>query len=98
MGHLKVLQGKTDQAEYSLTTKLALVGKSSMATVRLKGWFKPKTAGVIVRRDDGYHVGPASHGKQNVKVNGIAVEKPQLLADGDVIEISGVRFVFSLEQ
>ncbi len=98
IGHLKVLQGKTDQEEYSLTTKLNLVGKSSMATVRLKGWFKPKTAGVIVKRDDGYHVGPASHGKNNVKVNGVEVEKPQLLQDGDVIEISGVRFVFSLEQ
>lgn len=98
LGQLKVLHGKTDQSEYSLTTKLTLIGKSNMATIRLKGWFKPKTAGVIVRRDDGYHVGPASHGTQNVKVNGLPVEKPQLLQDGDLIEVSGVRFVFSFSK
>ena len=96
IGHLKVLRGKTDQATYSLTTKLTLIGKSNMATVRLKGWFKPKTAAVIVKRDDGYHVGPAAHGKQNVKVNGETVEKPRLLQDGDIVQVSGVEFIFSL--
>jgi len=96
IGHLKVLQGKTDQGEYALTTKLTLIGKSNLATIRLKGWFKPKTAGVVVKRDDGYRVGPASHGKANVKVNGVVVDKPQLLQDGDIVEVSGVRFVFSL--
>lgn len=96
VGHLKVLAGKTDQADYSLTTKLTLIGKSNMATIRLRGWFKPKTAGVIVKRDDGYYVGPASHAKQNVRINGTVVEKPTLIQDGDIVEVSGVRFVFSV--
>jgi predicted component of type VI protein secretion system len=95
LGYLKVLHGKTDQSEYSLTTKLAIIGKSHMATIRLRGWFKPKTAGVIIRRDDGYYVGPASQGTKNVRVNGVPPEKPQLLQEGDLIEVSGVRFVFS---
>lgn len=98
IGNLKLLAGKAGQREYSLTTKLTLIGTSSMATVRLKGWFKPKTAGVIVRRDDGYYVGPASHGKHNVRVNNVPVDKPQLLQDGDIVEISGVRFVFSISK
>lgn len=98
VGHLQVLHGKTDQSEYSLTAKLTLIGRSPMATIRLRGWFKPKTAGVIVRRDDGYYVGPASHGTRNVRVNGLPLEKPQLLQEGDLVEVSGVRLVFSLSQ
>lgn len=96
IGYLKVLKGKTDLPEYSLTTKLTLIGKSDMATVRLRGWFKPKTAGVITKRDDGYYVGPVSHGKMNVKVNGNAIEKNHLLQDGDILEVSGVQFAFTL--
>jgi predicted component of type VI protein secretion system len=95
---LKVLEGKTDQSDYTLTTKLTLIGKSDMATIRLRGWFKPKTAGVVVKRDDGYYVGPASHGKQNVKINGVVIDKPTLLHDGDIVEVSRVRFVFSLSK
>jgi predicted component of type VI protein secretion system len=95
VGFLKVLEGKTDQSDYTLSSKLTLIGKSNMATIRLKGWFKPKTAGVIVKRDEGYFVGPASHNKRNVKVNGVVVEKPTLVQDGDIIEVSGVQFVFS---
>jgi predicted component of type VI protein secretion system len=96
VGMLKVLEGKTDQPDYTLSTKLMLIGKSDMATIRLRGWLKPKTAGVVVKRDDGYYVGPASHGKQNVKINGEVIEKPTLLQDGDIIEVSRVRFVFSI--
>src|SRR5580698_6421094 len=42
MPTLVILSGKTDQKEYVLTNKLTVVGKSPMATVRLKGWFKPQ--------------------------------------------------------
>src|SRR6266481_3862821 len=38
---LVVLSGSTDQKEYVLTNRLTVIGKSAMATVRLKGWFKP---------------------------------------------------------
>src|SRR4051812_36688972 len=38
---LVVIGGKTDQKEYVLTNKLTVIGKSKLATVKLKGWFKP---------------------------------------------------------
>lgn len=94
LAQLKVLQGKTDQSEYMLTSKLTLIGKSEMASIRLRGWFKPKTAGVINRKEDGYYVGPASE-KSNVSVNGMTIKHPHKLHDGDIIEVAGVRFVFT---
>src|SRR5215469_14022419 len=41
---LVVLSGKVNGQEYTLTNKLTVIGKSPMATVRLKGWFKPNMA------------------------------------------------------
>ncbi len=95
VAHLKVLDGKTDHPEYVLTSKLTVIGKSDMASIRLRGWFKPKTSAVITRKDEGYNVGPATE-KPTVKVNGLPVKGHQALSDGDVVEISGVRFLFSM--
>src|ERR1700733_11363786 len=39
---LVVRKGKTNQGEYTLNDKLTVVGKSAMATIRLRGWFAPK--------------------------------------------------------
>src|SRR5258707_12569301 len=41
---LIVLNGKTDQKEYTLTNKLTVIGKSTLPTVRLNAWFKPQMA------------------------------------------------------
>src|SRR5262249_60970210 len=54
---LVVLSGKVDGKEYTLTNKLTVIGGSPMATVRLKGWFKPMMAAQINQRDDGYYLG-----------------------------------------
>jgi pSer/pThr/pTyr-binding forkhead associated (FHA) protein len=91
MATLVVLEGNTDQREYVLTNKLTVVGKSKMATVRLKGWFKPQLAAQINQRDDGYYVGP---GDKVPTVNGAPITGPVRLNDGDVIEVSGVRLNF----
>lgn len=88
---LIVVGGKTDQKEYVLTNKLTTIGKSAMATVRLKGWFKPQMAAQINQRDDGYYVGP---GDKVPTVNGSSIPGPVRLNDGDFIEISGVRLNF----
>jgi hypothetical protein len=88
---LVVLGGKTDQKEYVLTNKLTVVGKSAMATVKLKGWFKPQMAAQINQRDDGYYLGP---GDKVPSVNGSAIPGPVRLNDGDVIEVSGVKLNF----
>src|SRR5262249_57636570 len=82
---------KTASKEYILTNKLTTIGKSPMATVRLKGWFKPQMAAQISQRDDGYYIGP---GDKVPAVNGTPIPGPTRLNDGDLIEISGVRMNF----
>jgi pSer/pThr/pTyr-binding forkhead associated (FHA) protein len=91
MPTLVVLSGNTGQKEYVITNKLTVIGKSKMATVRLKGWFKPQLAAQINQRDDGYYVGP---GDKVPVVNGSPIPGPLRLNDGDVIEVCGVRMNF----
>jgi predicted component of type VI protein secretion system len=91
MPTLVILSGNTDQKEYVVTNKLTVIGKSKMATVRLKGWFKPQLAAQISQKDDGYYVGP---GDKVPAVNGNRIPGPQRLNDGDVIEVCGVRMNF----
>jgi len=62
-----------------------------MATVKLKGWFKPAIAAQINQRDDGYFLGP---GDKTPSVNGTPIHGPVRLNDGDVIEVDGVRMNF----
>jgi hypothetical protein len=45
MPTLVVLSGRVNQKEFLLANKLTVIGKSPMATVRLRGWFKPKNGG-----------------------------------------------------
>ena len=88
---LVVLSGKTDQSEYLLTNKLTVIGKSEMATVRLRGWFAPKVAAQINKRDDGYYIGTAD--KVPV-VNGQPIHGAARLNDGDTIELGKVKLSF----
>jgi pSer/pThr/pTyr-binding forkhead associated (FHA) protein len=88
---LIVLGGNTDQKEYILTNKLTVIGKSAMATVKMKGWFKPQMAVQINQRDDGYYLGP---GDKVPTVNGRPISGPTRLNDGDLIEVSGVKLNF----
>ena len=88
---LVVLNGKTDQKEYVLTNRLTVIGKSAMATIKLKGWFKPQMAAQINQRDDGFYLGP---GDKVPNVNGTPIPGPVRLNDGDLIEVSGVRLNF----
>lgn len=89
---LVVQSGKTEQKEYLITDKLTVIGKSPMATVKLKGWFVPKAAAQITRRDDNsYYIGPAD---RKPKVNGQEVSHPTKLAEGDLIEVANVQMTF----
>jgi len=91
MPTLVVLSGKVNQKEYVLTNKLTVIGKSPMATVRLRGWFKPKMAAQINQRDDGYYLGT---GDKVPHVNGAPISGTVRLNDGDLIEVCGVRLNF----
>jgi pSer/pThr/pTyr-binding forkhead associated (FHA) protein len=89
---LVVRGGKTNRAEYTLNDKLTVVGKSAMATVRLKGWFAPKVAAQINRREDNsYYIGSAD---KVPSVNGRPITQPTLLSSGDMIEVAGIRMEF----
>jgi pSer/pThr/pTyr-binding forkhead associated (FHA) protein len=89
---LVVRAGKTDKPEYTLSDKLTVVGKSSMATVKLKGWFAPKAALQINRREDNcYYIGAAD---RVPTVNGQPVIHPTKLSQGDIIEVAGIRLEF----
>jgi pSer/pThr/pTyr-binding forkhead associated (FHA) protein len=91
MPTLIVLSGRVGQKEYVLTNKLTVIGKSPMATVRLRGWFKPQVAAQINQRDDGYYLGT---GAKIPMVNGSPIQGPVRLSDGDLIEVCGIRMNF----
>jgi pSer/pThr/pTyr-binding forkhead associated (FHA) protein len=94
VGTLVVRSGKTDRTEYALTDKLTVVGKSAMATVKLKKWFAPKAAAQINRREDNsYYVGAAD---KTPSVNGNPISHPTKLSSGDVIAVAGVELEFVL--
>jgi hypothetical protein len=89
---LIVRKGKTDQTEYVLTDKLTVIGKSVMATVRLRGWLAPKVAAQISRREDSsYFIGAAG---RVLRVNGRPADRPVKLRPGDIIEVARVRLEF----
>jgi pSer/pThr/pTyr-binding forkhead associated (FHA) protein len=89
------VRGPIEKAEYQLTGKLTVIGKSEMATVRLHGWFKPRVAAQISRRDDGYYLG---RGDKAPTVNGRSIWAPTLLVDGDLIEVCGVQLKFTIKE
>ena len=93
-GTLTVLAGKTDQPQYILTGKLVMIGKSDMATIKLKGFFAPKAAAVINRREGKYFVAPAERSAK-VKINDADVGSQRELNEGDILEVGSVKMTFS---
>jgi len=89
---LVVRSGRTDRKEYMLNDKLTVIGKSAMATVKLKGWFAPKAAAQINRREDhSYYIGAAD---KVPSVNGNPITQPTQLSPGDVIDVAGIQLEF----
>jgi pSer/pThr/pTyr-binding forkhead associated (FHA) protein len=86
-----VHHGKTDQREYVLTDRLTVIGKSPMATIKLTGWFSPKAAAQINRRNQDYYIGAAD---RVPRINGNRIVRPTKLSSGDIIEVSGIRLEF----
>ena len=95
MPTLVVLSGRVDHKEYILTNKLTVIGRSPMATVHLRGWFKPQVAAQINQRDDGYYLGT---GSKIPSVNGSPIQGPMRLNDGDLIEVCGIRLNFIIRE
>jgi pSer/pThr/pTyr-binding forkhead associated (FHA) protein len=89
---LIVRKGKTNRKEYTLSDKLIVVGKSALATVKLTGWFAPKAAVQINRRDDhSYYIGAAD---KVPNLNGHPIAHPTQLTAGDIIDVAGIQLEF----
>ncbi len=97
VGTFTVISGKTEEPHYLLTSKLTVVGKSDMATIKLKGWFKPKVAASINKLEGKYLIS-ASSPKSAVTVNGQRVAGQVELKDGDIIEVAGVKATFGFAE
>jgi len=94
IGLLAVVDGKTDQSQYVLSGKLTVIGKSDMASIKLKGWFAPKVAAVINKRDGKYFIA-ASEKDIKVKVDGSEIAGQKELNEGNIIEVAGVKLNFT---
>jgi pSer/pThr/pTyr-binding forkhead associated (FHA) protein len=95
VGMLSVIDGKTDQEKYILTSKMSMIGKSSMASIRLKGFFAPTSAALISKRENKYFIAPEH--KVKLRINGEAVLSQRELAPGDVIEVGRMKAAFSFQ-
>ena len=96
IGTLTVIEGKTDSTHYTLSSKMSVIGKSAMASIKLKGsLFKspPEVAAIVNKRDTRYFIAPQDK-KAHVMVNGVQVEHQQELMEGDVIDVAGVKMTF----
>jgi predicted component of type VI protein secretion system len=96
IGLLQVVEGKSDQDKYVLTGKMTMIGKSDMATVKLKGFFAPVSAALISKRDNKYFIAPSER-KVKLKVNGEESPNQRELNAGDIIEVGKFKATFSFQ-
>jgi len=95
IGILTIVEGRTDQQSYVLTSTLTVIGRSKMAGIRLKKWFAPRVAASIYRAEDGYFIF-ASGNRAKVRVNDTVIGSGrQQLNAGDVIAMAGIKAVFN---
>lgn len=92
-GSVRVVSGKSDRSEYTLTALTTVIGKADNALIKTRGWFKPKVSAAIARKGDGFTVSPMG---ATVVVNQRKVGGRQELRSGDLIEVSGLTLEFRL--
>jgi predicted component of type VI protein secretion system len=92
-GSVRVIAGGAGASSYPLTAVTTLIGKADHAQIRTKGWFKPKVSAAIARKGDGFTVTPMGAA---VLVNSEKISGRRDLANGDMIEVSGLTLEFKL--
>jgi pSer/pThr/pTyr-binding forkhead associated (FHA) protein len=97
IGMVTIIAGRTDRQRYFLSSKLIVIGKSKMASIRLKRWFAPRVAASIHQREDGYFlVRSAKHVR--IKINNAELTRGQHeLKSGDQFEVAGIVAKFGYE-
>jgi predicted component of type VI protein secretion system len=96
IGMFTVIEGKVSESQYSLTSKLTIIGKSDQATIRLKGWFAPAVAAIVRRAEHNKYFLAPQDKSAKVKINGADVAGQKELQQNDTVEVAGVKFTFNL--
>jgi predicted component of type VI protein secretion system len=97
IGMITIVGGRTDRQQYVLSSKLSVIGKSKMASIRLKRWFAPRVAASIHQREDGYFL---VRGAKNIRIkvnNAEVTQSQQELKSGDQFEVAGIVGKFGYE-
>jgi pSer/pThr/pTyr-binding forkhead associated (FHA) protein len=93
LGKLTLLKGKALATEFLLTSNTSMIGKSGQCAVRLKGWFAPKLAAMIVKQGAAYQISSAG---RTILVNGAPLASKADLKEGDVVGVGKWQFRFNL--
>jgi pSer/pThr/pTyr-binding forkhead associated (FHA) protein len=96
IGTLTILDGKTD-AQHYVVGKMCVIGKSDMASIKLKGFFAPTMAALINKREMKYYIA-ASEAKIKVRINGQEIIGQKELSEGDIVEVAGVKLTFGYQE
>ena len=97
IGMITIVAGRTDRQQYVLSGKLSMIGKSTMASIRLKRWFAPRVAASIHQREEGYFL---VRGAKNIRIkvnNAEITEGQQELKSGDRFEVAGIVAKFGYQ-
>lgn len=98
IGLVRVMDGKTDESQYVLSSKLTVIGKSDMASIKLKGWFAPKVAANIMKRDGSKYFIAAAEKDVKVSINGEQISGQRELQEGDTVEVAGLTLQFIYQE
>ncbi len=97
IGMITIVAGRTDRQQYLLSSKLSVIGKSTMAGIRLKRWFAPRVAASIQQREDGYFLVRSSKNIRITVNNTEVTQGQQELKSGDQFEVAGIVAKFGYE-
>ena len=88
------LLDQTDQRSAPIVVNSAnfFIGAAGSCHMRIRGWFKPRVAGQIKRRTNGFYL--SRHGRGQISVNGRPVKHEIRLSDDDDLLIHKKPFKF----
>jgi len=90
--YLLVLSAGEQRARHPLSRISFKIGRAEDSDLRVGGWFAPRVAARVLRKEDGYYLLPASRGR--VRVNGVRTTGAYRLHDGDKLGVRGLTIHF----
>jgi len=90
--YLEILNTDHDRPRYLLKEVIFRIGRSKKCDLRSSGWFSPRVAAEIQRKEDGYYLVSRRAGR--VFRNGEAITASIKLADGDSLRVRNLSMNF----